>query len=306
MEWLVAESVVPRLRLLDKHGYDYPDFANFHLGEFVKQNLDEVPTLTDLSKQIYLIVWLALVTYKNVADRDGEVTLAEAASSVVIKYSRELEHDVYQEDFTRFVAELAEAIGYIPLSETEEQLEQFRAYLEADEEQLSERSNIHARYGYVFDQYIADNKVVSWVPNCYVHVLLLLGPQENFKSYIENNKSVHKVCRSFTKYDLQKEDWETVLDYTEHAFGDRIDVYSEWDPMVQWREFTRSALPVADDVHRLFTIYRADWQEIWTLRGWRINLRLRSAINRFKRANPQLVFNQVGIDRITWLLKALN
>lgn len=303
MEWLLDPSVLPRLKLLDRHEYDYPDFIHFHLGEFVKQNLDEVSSLQSLSKQIYLIVWLSLVTYKDVKDRQGEITTEESAKQVVVRHSKELDHDVYQEDFTRFISELAEAVAYIPPSETETQLEKFRAYLEADEEQLSGRSTVNARYLKVFKTYLTNNKVVSWVPDRYVHVLILLGPQLNFDTYIAGNNSVRKVCRKFTQVNLSKEEWETAIDYCKHAFGNRLDVYSEWDPMVQWRKETRSTLPIVEDMHRLFTIYRTDWQEIWTLRGWRWNLRLMCAIDRFKRSNPQLVYNQVGEDRVTWLLR---
>lgn len=307
-DFLRTADVLDRVQMLDTYKVDYPLFSNFHLGEFVKANIEGVPTLRILNDQVYFVIWLALNVDVPQSDPDPNAApdepldVVQNVRDLLSLHNRRLNNDVYEHDMVNFLVELNDAIRTeIPPTECGEELGKLRSFIEADAYKVC---GVFAQYQSIFETFLTDNKIVSWAPRRYVHILLLLTPQSNFCSYIVNNPTVKRVCRRVNNAAVSFDDWMVIADATKEVLLNRAQsALHDWAPQKAWRDVNLGTGDDFEDLVRMTTVYRHDWQKMWTLRGWRINLRLKKAIQKFKRSNPQLIYQGSVDDRITWLLK---
>lgn len=308
-DFLRNAGILDRVELLDKYKVDYPLFQNFHLGEFVKANIEGVPTLRILNDQVYFVIWLALNVDVPQRDPDPNNTsekepldIYQNVKDLLLLHNKRLNNDVYETDMINFLVELNDAIRTeIPPTECGEELNKLRSFIETDPKKVG---GILASYEPIFERFLKDNKVVSWAPKRYVHMLILLTPQSNFSSFIVSNKSVRRVFRKINNASVSFDNWIVVIDATKELLPESAQkVLHEWAPQEAWRALGLGTGNDFDDCIRMLTVYRNDWAKVWTMCGWRINIRIKRAIAKYKRLNPQLIYRGSGLDRISWLLK---
>lgn len=263
------DSVISRIQTLDETRFGYPDFRDFHLGQFVSANIECCERLDKMQDQIYLLIWLACKCDQN--DKRSTFDLVE-------HYAHLIKHDVMHVDLAQFLDEVASTITeVIPSDQREKELNIFAYFLtnQAVDERL---------FAPILSVYSTEHKCISWLQERYVAGIIYVTAIKDLRTYfITTDRLFKKIVRGLHDEHLSEEDWLIMLRSVEQLIPEDTKIGS-WEPLQRFKKSVFQPHHVDDRILfvQLCTLFREDWMKIWTLMGWTNNRRTKRELITFK------------------------
>lgn len=265
------DSVVERIQTLDESRFGYPDFADFHLAQFVAANIECVEDLSQLANQIYLLIWLSCKV-----DRNGD---ERSTFNLVERYAHLMKSSVMHIKLAQFLDEVAETLTeVIPSDQRERELNIFAFF-------LTNKSEDERPYIPIMNDFRAANKCCSWLQDKYVGAIMYVSAIGPLRVYFKtSDRLFKKIVRGFQETkELSADQWTVMITHVASILPDSVDI-GQWEPMQIFKASVYQPTKLDNRVifTQLCTLFRSDWKKVWTLMGWTTNRKTVRQLHEFR------------------------